>query len=155
MGGIRNQLMPGNFNQSGSVAGRREDYAAVAPDVARRPIIGRGYGTYDPKKYRFIDNQWLLMRIQTGWLGVAAYATLLLLSGWLAHAAIRGKDALLSPPALGAAAGIVTFAVSNYLFDALAFPQVPYLFFFLAAIAVIAGTSGEQGQLRNRQMVPA
>ena len=31
----------------------------MQPDVAAHPTFGRGYGSYDPHKYRIIDNQYI------------------------------------------------------------------------------------------------
>lgn len=134
MGSIRSQFSAGD--DSAPVSGRTEDYKAVAPDLLHGIAIGRGYGSYDPHRYRYLDNQFLGLRITTGWIGVGAFAVMVL--SVLALAKRRGPKALRSPPAVAAAAGAVGFAVASGLFDVLAFPQVPYIFFFMAAIAVAA-----------------
>lgn len=139
MGGVRNQLDPSRLFSSASSEGRTEDYKAVGPDIHARPVLGRGYGTYDPLKYRFIDNQYLLMLIETGVIGTGIYVLLILLVVRVAHPAIRGWDPIRGPPALAAAAAAVAFGISNLLFDVLAFPHVPYLFGFAAGLGIACG----------------
>ena len=78
MGSIKSQLFPKQgFYNSPSVQGRTADFAAVRPDLMHRPLLGRGYGTYDPVKYRLLDNQYLGLRIADGWFGYLAYIGLL------------------------------------------------------------------------------
>ena len=78
LGSIRNQLFTTQVAQSNSTTGRTEDYAAVQPDLAAHPTFGRGYGSYDPHKYRIIDNQYIGLAIETGFVGVGAYLLMLL-----------------------------------------------------------------------------
>lgn len=145
MGSIRNQLLAGG--SSTPVEGRTEDYAAVRPDLLHGLVIGRGYGSYDPHKYRFLDNQYLALRITTGWLGATAYLLVILLTVLVAHRAVRAGDPRRAPPALAAGAAAVGFGVASVLFDVLAFPHAPYAFFFVAALAVVsaAGRSTDSG----------
>ena len=49
----------------------------------------------------------------------------------------RSGDPDRAPPALAAAAAIVVALVAGAILDFLAFPQLPYLFCFIAAIAVV------------------
>jgi O-antigen ligase len=139
MGGVRNQLDPTRLFSQSSSEGRTEDYKAVGPDIHARPVLGRGYGTYDPLKYRFIDNQYLLMLIETGVIGTGIYIILILSVVRVAHRAIRARDPIRGPPALAASAAAVAFGISNLLFDVLAFPHVPYLFGFVAGIGIACG----------------
>jgi O-antigen ligase len=134
---IRGQLEPGRFNNSTSTQGRKDDYEAVAPDVKAHLATGRGYGTYDSRKYRLLDNQYLALLIETGFIGLVAYLAMIAGVIAAAHRTIRSLDPMRAPPALAAAAGAAAFLVCTALFDVLAFPQVPYLFFFVAAIAVV------------------
>jgi polysaccharide biosynthesis protein PslJ len=147
MGSIRSQFSAGG--SSAPVEGRTEDYNAVAPDLLHSVAIGRGYGSYDPHRYRYLDNQYLGLRITTGWVGVSAFVIMVL--SVLALTRRRLPGALRSPPAVAAAAGAVGFAVASALFDVLAFPQVPYLFFFVAAIAVAASADPAEAGPRTAE----
>jgi polysaccharide biosynthesis protein PslJ len=137
MGSIKSQLFPKTgFYNSPSVQGRTADFAAVKPDLEHRPLLGRGYGTYDPARYRLLDNQYLGLRIADGWLGYASYIALLIAVAFVAHRVIRSGDPTRAGPALTALSAAAALAAASKLFDALAFPQVPYMFLFLAGIAV-------------------
>ena len=132
--GLRYQL---SFKgEDGSTKGRTEDYAAVAPDLRTRPLMGRGYGTYDPRRYRFLDNQYLGLTLSTGFIGVVAYLAVFLAAMGTVHrvARSRGPDAGLAAAIVAALAG---FLVCNALYDTLAFRHVPYLMFILIAFGVV------------------
>jgi O-antigen ligase len=137
LGSIRNQLFTSQLQQSNSTTGRTEDYAAVQPDLAAHPTFGRGYGSYDPHKYRIIDNQYIGLAIETGFVGVAAYLLLLLGVVAAARPALRSRDPSRAPPALAAACAAVALGVAAALFDCFAYPQTPYVFLFVAALAVV------------------
>jgi O-antigen ligase len=141
LGSIRNQLFTNELQQSNSTTGRTQDYAAVQPDVAAHPTFGRGYGSYDPHKYRIIDNQYIGLAIETGFVGVAAYLLLLLGVVAAARPAMRAGGPDRGPPALAAACAAIAVGVAAALFDVFAYPQVPYLFLFVAALAVVCSTS--------------
>lgn len=135
---IKAQLLPGKFNESASTLGRKDDYRAVKPDERQKMALGRGYGTYDPYLYRFLDNQYLMLRVETGLIGVLAFLLMVAAAVGAAYPAIRSKASERAPPALAAAAGAIGFGVAAFLFDVLAFPHAPYTFFFLAGLGVVA-----------------
>ena len=123
---------------SNSTSGRTTDYPAVAPFLDTHLIFGRGMGSYDPHKYRILDDQMLLFLIETGVLGAIAY-TMLIFSPLIvvfrrAWRSITLEDELLA----GVAAGCVAFFLSNFLYDSFNFRQGPYVFFLLAALAAAA-----------------
>ena len=140
LGSIRNQLFTSDVAQSNSTTGRTQDYAAVQPDLLAHPTFGRGYGSYDPHKYRIIDNQYIGLAIETGFVGVAAYLLLLLGVVLAALPALRSGDPRRAPPALAAACAAVAVGVAAALFDVFAYPQVPYVFLFAAALAVVCSS---------------
>jgi O-antigen ligase/polysaccharide polymerase Wzy-like membrane protein len=148
LGSLRNQLMPGSFDSSNSTQGRTADYAAVQPDLGTHPVVGRGYGSYDPHKYRLIDNQYLGLAIETGGVGVAAYLILLLAVIGVTRQARRSDDPARGPPALAAAAVAVAVGVAAALFDVYAYPQVPYVFMFVAGLAAVCSSSAAPGSGR-------
>jgi hypothetical protein len=137
LGSIRGQLMPSRVSNDASTTGRTSDYQAVAPDIHKRLVLGRGFGSYDPHSYRLLDNQYLGLAIESGLVGIGAFLLVLIATVAVAHRAIRSGDPVRGPPALAAAAAAGGLAVAAALFDLLAYPQVPYLFFFLGALAVV------------------
>jgi O-antigen ligase len=127
--------------------GRTSDYAAVAPDIAAHPVLGRGFGTYDPRihlradspqRHRTLDNQYLTLLIEVGMIGLVVYLALAATAIISLHPTARSRDPARAGPALALIAGFAAYAVANFLFDTLAFSQVPYLFFFLLGVATVA-----------------
>ena len=55
-----------------SITSRRDDYAYVGEFIGQHPVFGRGYGTFLPESYDFLDNQYLLSLVETGIVGVVA-----------------------------------------------------------------------------------
>jgi O-antigen ligase len=137
LGSIKGQLMPGRVSTDNSTTGRTSDYRAVMPDLRTKPALGRGYGSYDPHTYRVLDNQYLGLAVESGFIGVAAFLILLATTIGVAYRPIRSNDPVRGPPALAAAAAAFGIAVAAALFDLLGYPQVPYLFFFLAGLTVV------------------
>ena len=89
---------------------RVSDYDAIRPDLAAHPLIGRGYGSYDQKKHRILDNQYLTLAIGVGLLGLVAYLAIFVTAFLSAHRVARSSDPSARPPALAAAAAIVVRA---------------------------------------------
>lgn len=118
---------------------RKSDYPATAPDILARPAFGRGYGTYDHAKYRVLDNQLLLLAVEVGLIGLLAWLATICSAFWRAHRMRHSPDHLKSSYGVAAAAAMAGFGVSCGLFDALAFPQVPYMFFLTAGFIVVLG----------------
>jgi O-antigen ligase len=149
LGSVRSQLSPSQLFTQGSSQGRSEDYAALAPDFRPRPVLGRGWGTYEPLRYRFVDNQYLLVLVETGVVGAAAYLLMILLVVVVTFRTIRTWHPRRGPPALAAAATAVAFAVSGALFDLLSFPHAPYVFFLVAGIAVVLASEERGARARG------
>jgi hypothetical protein len=147
LSGIRYQILGGSEL---STEARTSDYAAIEPDLIAHPLFGRGYGTYDPKIYtrsdspqrhRILDNQYLIILVEVGLVGLLAYLLVALSSIVSLHKVARFGDPARAGPALSIIAATVAYVVSNFLFDTLAFPQAPYLFFFLIALGVVIARS--------------
>ena len=73
------------------------------------PLLGRGYGTFDPKHYRYLDNEYLMRLVETGFFGAASYLVLILSVIIVAHRLPRSKDPARAGPALAALAGAVAY----------------------------------------------
>jgi hypothetical protein len=136
IGTVRDGLKPEALLGQVSTRDRQSDYDAVAPDIVQNPVTGRGYQTYDPEKYRVLDNEYLALLIGNGVLGLVAYVFVLLSVLIVCHRTIRSGDPVRGPPALAVAAGTAAVVVTSQLFDLIAFPHVPYMFMFMAGMAV-------------------
>ncbi len=126
----------GHVNNVLSTTDRTARYAAVKPDLLTHPLIGRGYESYDPHKYRILDNEYLGLLITTGLLGVLAYLGVFASIMTAAHRTVRGPDRRRASLALGALASVGVIALASALFDVLSFPHVPYLLLFVAGMIV-------------------
>lgn len=145
LGGVFDQLAPHQATQVNSTQDRVSDYEAIEPDVAARPLIGRGYGSYDQVKHRILDNQYLTLAIGIGFLGIAAYLSIFILSFAAAHPIARSGNPDRAPPALAVVAGLAVALVGGAILDFLSFPQLSYLFCLMAAIAYIFDREGRVG----------
>ena len=137
------------FEGGSTTINRLGDFQFALHDVERSPIVGHGLGTRvtDPlQTARFLpdgryagilDNQWLGSLLDLGLLGVAALL-------WLVTRAVRSLrrearlrsdgDALL---ATSLAASILAFAIGMLFYDAFAFAQITFVFFFTLAIVAV------------------
>lgn len=137
LGGVGNQLLPQNMFGVASTVDRQSDYSAIEPDVINRPLLGRGYETYDQKKYRILDNQFLTTIIGTGIVGILSYISIFLAIFLIAHRVARnGKEDRVGP-ALAIAAATAAMLLGSGLLDILALPQLPYLVCFFAGFAAV------------------
>jgi hypothetical protein len=137
LGGVVDQFSPGSVNEVNTTKDRVSDYQAVTPDLAEHPLLGRGYGSYDQKKHRILDNLYLTLAIGVGLLGLIGYFAILGTAFFAAHRVARSGDPVRGPPAMAAAAAICVALVSGALLDFLSFPQLPYLLCFVMAIAYV------------------
>ena len=136
LGSVVAQLEPGHFNKVLTTTDRTARYSAVQPDLLSHPLLGRGYESYDPHKYRILDNEFLGLLITTGLLGILAYLGIFASIMSSAHRTIRGPDTRRASLALGALASVGVIALASALFDVLSFPHVPYLLLFVAGMIV-------------------
>lgn len=132
---------------SGQQGGGR--LADIAPSLAEwweRPLVGQGFGTrvttYDASTGQLsnaiiLDNQWLGTLLETGLVGAAALAWLIVrfLRKMLSEAR---RDHSSRGWLLGAlSASVAGLAVGMFVFDALSFIQVAFLFFILMGLGVV------------------
>jgi O-antigen ligase len=114
-----------------SALSRTNSYDLAASFIARAPLLGRGFSTFLPE-YRILDNQYLGLLIEIGFIGILIFIGLLLTGTYEAsRLAVGGAD--LQTRALGRSlmAAIVAAACAYATFDALGFNQVASLTFFL------------------------
>lgn len=134
LGSVISQLEPGHVNTALTTTDRTARYDAVTPDILRHPLIGRGYESYDPQKYRILDNQYLDLLITVGLVGTVCYLAIFAAMMVAAHRTIRGPDPRRASLALASFTAVAAIAIASALFDVLSFPHVPYLLFFVAAM---------------------
>ncbi len=112
-----------------SALSRTGSYALAWEFIARTPFFGRGFQTFLPN-YRILDNQYLLITIETGVIGLGAMLWLFL-SGTLTGVRTRRRsaDPAVRGLAQALAASIAACGCGFALFDALSFPQLSALVF--------------------------
>jgi hypothetical protein len=149
-GALGTLFSPGSGVTSSSTSHRIGDFTNVTPDVLAHPVLGRGFGTINPEQpsqFRINDDEYIDEIWEVGVVGLLAYLGMIIAPVALARRAIRGRDAKVSSLALAASAGCVAYFAANALFDAMSFPQAPYMFFIVAALATIAA-AGPAGNVR-------
>jgi hypothetical protein len=135
LGSVRDQLQPSAATSTLSSRDRLSDYEAIGPEVLNHPALGRGWQTYDPARYRVLDNEYLSILIGNGWIGVAAFVLLLIAALVVCTRAIRTNDQTRAPPALAAAGAVTMVAVASATFDTIAFGVIPYTFCLFLGLA--------------------
>jgi O-antigen ligase len=141
---------------SSSTTHRIGDFSNVTPDVLAHPVLGRGYGTLNIEhstQFRINDDEYVDEIWQVGAVGLAAYIFMILAPVLIARRAIRTRDPAVSSLALAASAGCVAYLMVNALFDAMSFPQAPYMFFMVAALTVIASAGPAGNVVPSRERV--
>lgn len=141
---------------SRSTTHRIGDFTDIIPDVVAHPVIGRGFGSLNPEQpsqFRINDDEYIDELWEVGFVGLAAFAWMILAPIVLARRAIRSRRREVSSLALAASGGCVAFLVVCALFDALSFPEAPYMFFLVAALTTIAAAGPEGNVVPLRQLV--
>lgn len=144
-----------NVQNDPSVSGRTDDYGVVFELYGEHPWLGRGLFTFVPRHYRILDDQYLMILLEVGALGLAA-TLLLILTGfvngqrarrWARTARSRHLGLALSASILGSAVGMVTF-------DAWGFPMAAGSSFLLIGLACAAAQLAVEERPRERLAVP-
>jgi hypothetical protein len=141
---------------SSSTTHRIGDFTDVEPDVLAHPVLGRGFGTLNieaPTQFRINDDEYIDEIWEVGVVGLLAYVFMILAPVLAARRAIRARDPAVSSLALAASAGCIAYFVVNALFDAMSFPQAPYMFFMVAALTVIAAAGPAGNVVPSRERV--
>ena len=122
--------------QDPSVAHRQGNAAYITPLLKHHQWVGIGFGTYQPFVYRFLDNEYYVMLVASGTLGMVAFALLFVAAATLARSG-RRRYADFDERDLGQAlaAGVLVLAVSAAFYDLLAFRQSAFLVFLLMGLA--------------------
>jgi hypothetical protein len=119
-----------------SVVSRQEGADYVSRFISERPLLGRGFGTFLPTRYEYLDNQVLLALVEIGIVGLLAFVVLLVLAVGLTRI-VR----LLSPRADDRDLAQTLFAcmavgfITWFTYDALGFPTSRTLVFLAIGMA--------------------
>jgi polysaccharide biosynthesis protein PslJ len=134
VGTVRNLFT--DIEQDTSTQARVEDYAAVAGYIAERPWLGRGFRTFLPESYRFLDNQYLISMVETGLIGTVILVAVFLIGFFIARGA-RRRASLPAAREMGQSLAAVSLAagISAITFDALSFPTYGGIYFLLLGCA--------------------
>jgi O-antigen ligase len=115
-----------------SIQGRTDDYKVVGQFISKSPWFGRGFGTFLPKDFFILDNQYLGAVIEIGYIGLAALILLFGIGFVTARGArIRFADPELRDLAQSLAASVLVAGIGYVTFDGLGFPMVTGLLFLL------------------------
>ena len=118
-----------------SIASRTDSYSLAVEFLLRKPLFGRGLGTFLPI-YRIFDNEYLLLLVTVGVVGTLAFLALGV-TGFVAVLRVRPtvRDEGTRDLALALAAAIATGFVCLFTFDAFAFPMTMGTLFLILGLA--------------------
>lgn len=148
LGTIRGMFV--NIGQDPSVSGRTDDYETAGAQIDLNPLLGRGFGTYIPTKYQFLDNQYLLTLVENGYIGLFALIGIFL-SAIFAAVAVRRLTTDPNTRGLAAAliAALLVIGIAAATFDMLSFGIATGMAFLLI------GASGALLRVVKRDAPPA
>lgn len=136
LGSLRSILLPSTLATDPSIQGRTDDYTAVFTVWHDHPLLGLGVGTYIPKLYRILDNEYLFTLATMGALGVAAELAILATGYSLARRVHRTvADPAVRSLAQALAASIAAAAVGAFTFDAFGYKIMFVMTFSLLGAA--------------------
>src|SRR5581483_9774388 len=144
-----------NINNDPSTSGRTQDYTYFADLFVQRPILGRGFFTFLPDIYTIFDNEFLVILVEMGIVGLIALLAVLVSGMGSARAARRAAtdDAsrhLGQVLAASIAGGTIAFGT----FDALSFPTAAGLMFLLIGLAGALRRLTREGPVAPGEPVP-
>ena len=123
LGTLTGYLGYGASGADPSVAHRTNNYPYVAHLIAQAPLLGAGGGTYLPDVVHILDNQWLDIAIDLGYIGVFAFAVLFIAPLVTAlKARAKSHDPSLRLLCAALASGFLTAGVCSAFFDSFSFP---------------------------------
>lgn len=127
-----------------SINARTQDYDIAYAFIEERPILGRGFGSFNADEFLVLDNQYLLSAIEAGIVGVLAVFSLFFLgiglAQWIRKNSIHEETRHLARALQAAfAAGMV----SAFTFDAL------FFFSFEGSLLILLGACGALWHVRD------
>jgi O-antigen ligase len=155
IGMLLERLSPGFLisTETGNQAGRVADYARIMEYFHLRPLLGLGFGSFNPFRYFWLDNEYLKLLAEVGLLGLLAFITFFA-SGFLrlyrTGRAIGGEVGSL---AIAVSASVAVFAVTTFTYDSFGFPQAFNLFFILLGLGLaLASVAREDNEFESESV---
>ena len=157
LGTLTGYLGYGASGTDPSVAHRTNNYPYVAHLVSVAPLLGAGGGTYLPDVQHILDDQWLDIAIDLGYVGVFAFAALFIVPlVTVLKARARSTDPSLRLLCAALASGFLTAGVCSAFFDSFSFP----LFYNVLALELglagacwrVARSGSEVGQPQSNPL---
>lgn len=123
------------FTSSDASTQSRSGALSKVPEfLAPNPYLGTGLGTFLPRYYIF-DNQWILILVELGVLGLLAFAALVITAVYSGIYAGRAASTTeLRRYGMSIAAGVTTISVMLLFFDGLSFSQTAGTLFLLVGL---------------------
>jgi len=147
-GTIRGLFM--GVGSDASTMSRTNSYDLAFGIASRNPFFGRGFLTLLPE-YVILDNQYLGILIELGYVGLAVTATMLIVSIWTAtKSGIRSPSFDDKQIGIGVAAAVASGATLLAFFDGLGFPMSAGMLFLTIGLAGAAHSvsQAETGVIR-------
>ena len=118
-----------------SALSRTGSYDIAADFIGRAPVFGRGFSTFLPE-YRILDNQYLGLVVETGFVGLAAFGALVV-AGLVASRRARSTapDLLTAQLATGLIGAVAAAATTLALFDGLSFSMTAGVLFLVLGLS--------------------
>jgi hypothetical protein len=139
LGTIKSFVFAGTADNS--ITGRLDDYALIPLLMDGHWWFGRGFGTFQPLVYFFLDNQYLMQLLTGGIVSLLAFLAIFVIGASLARGArkrftrTRERDL-----AQAIAAPILAIAVGAGTFDLFSFLQCAFTLFLLCGCAAALWT---------------
>ncbi|QUQ68420.1 O-antigen ligase family protein [Kutzneria sp. CA-103260] len=125
-----------NIGNDSSISHRTYASAVAAKQISLHPLFGHGPGTWYAGKHEVFDNQYILSTVETGFVGVAAFASIFLCAFYSAlRARYLSKDPGARDLALTICACLVAPLIGSATFDLLGFATVTGFTFVLVGAA--------------------
>lgn len=119
-----------NATKDPSISSREQDYEYVGRFITESPLLGRGFFTFIPERYDFLDNQYMMTLVETGVIGLLALLTMIVGSMVVAHKIRTRTDDPAERDLAAAFMAILAVALSTFVaFDYLSFPSVRIMLF--------------------------
>lgn len=120
--------------------------------IGLHPLLGAGYGArvfQGPDRNSFIvDDQWLSTGMETGLLGIAAWAWVFVRFLRSTFRASKQDDSPRGWMFTGIAAAVTAYAVGMFTYDAYSFIQTTFVLFFLLGLGCAALAARDRPELR-------
>ncbi|MFN8015316.1 MAG: O-antigen ligase family protein [Acidimicrobiia bacterium] len=115
-------------NQDVSISTRTSDYSQASKEIQNHLFFGRGYKTYDPNTYIYLDNQFLLSLIETGIFGLLSilgiFGTAITLGRNIKH---KARDRFVKELGQCCASSLFAILLCFATFDTLSFPMISFV----------------------------